>query len=403
MIAGILFAVVLGVFAGVITGIIPGIHVNLVSVLVVASSSYLLSWTSPVVLCSFIISLAITHTFIDSIPSIYLGAPDPDNALTVLPGHRMLFQGKGHLAVKMTVIGSLMSLFLGALLFPAFIPAMRLVYPFVRGWIGYILMLIMLFMVMREPGIRRKTFALLAFLFSGLLGATVLEMPGLNQPLFSLLSGLFGLSLLLASLMHDSSLPQQEKSAVSSLGKGRMLKAGALSTSTGFVAAFLPGFGSSQAAILAQNFAGRIGDEGFLALVGGINTANMLISLATAYVLSKARNGAIVGVTRLMGEVSRSHMLVFLAVCIVAGSAAAILALAISRKFSDVIAGISYRKTALSIICFIAFLSVIFDGHAGLLVLATSASLGFLSGLLGIGKNHLMGCLIVPVILYFIM
>ncbi|MBT6774490.1 hypothetical protein HOA91_03905, partial [Candidatus Woesearchaeota archaeon] len=41
----------------------------------------------------------------------------------------------------------------------------------------------------------------------------------------------------------------------------------------GFIAAFLPGFGSSQAAIVATNIVGDIGDEGFLALVGGINTA----------------------------------------------------------------------------------------------------------------------------------
>jgi putative membrane protein len=37
-----------------------------------------------------------------------LGAPDESKALNVLPGHRMLMEGKGFEAVKLNVIGSLL-------------------------------------------------------------------------------------------------------------------------------------------------------------------------------------------------------------------------------------------------------------------------------------------------------
>src|SRR3989344_8159217 len=112
----IIISLVLGVFIGIITGLTPGIHVNLVSVIILSLSALLLQITSPLVIGVFIISLAITHTFLDSIPSIYLGAPDAGQELNVLPGHRLLHKGLGHNAVVYTVIGALGCIILSTLL-----------------------------------------------------------------------------------------------------------------------------------------------------------------------------------------------------------------------------------------------------------------------------------------------
>ncbi len=393
MVFEIILAILCGVLCGIITGLIPGIHVNLVCVLVVSMSMALPF--SPLLLCCFIIALAITHSFLDSIPSIYLGAPDPSQVLTVLPGHRMLHQGKGHLAVKMTIIGSLLSLVIGAMCFPLFIKGMAAIYPAVRSSIKYVLIVIMVFMVFRE---KKWYWALLVFFCAGFLGLLVLEDDSLSQPLFPLLSGLFGISLLLFAA--DSGLPEQDNSAQSTLPLRTLGKAGIVSTSMGFIAAFLPGFGSSQAAILAQQISGKMGDEGFLALVGGINTSNMLISIVTAYALSKARNGAIVSVLELIGEVGFNQMLIFLGVCLTAGGIAAMLAIVLSRSVLRLVSYFDYKKTVFSIIVFITLLVIGFDGFRGLIVLVTATALGAFAGLSGIGKNHLMGCLIVPVIVY---
>ena len=102
----ILIAVFLGCCAGIVTGLIPGIHINLVSLILVSVSGYFLGVTSPLVLGVFIISMSVVHTFLDVIPSIFFGAPDPDTALMVLPGHKLLLQGNGLEAVKLEMIGS---------------------------------------------------------------------------------------------------------------------------------------------------------------------------------------------------------------------------------------------------------------------------------------------------------
>ncbi len=393
-------ALTIGILTGIITGLVPGIHVNLVSVLLVSFSAVLLTYTSPIVLAVFIISLAITHTFLDAIPSIYLGAPNEAQALNVLPGHRLLLKGLGHNAIVYTTIGAFGSLLLSLLLFPLFIISMEKLSPVVNAIVGYLLIGVMAYMILKEKGKRLK--ALAVFLLSGSLGLLVFSIPNLKQPLFPLLSGLFGFSILIESLRQKTVIPKQ-KSAPLSLSKKNLAKTVSAASGMGFVAAFLPGFGSAQAAIIATNAVGDIGDEGFLTLIGGINTANVLISIAAAYVLDKARNGAIVAVNELLGGVGFKEMILFAGVAVVAGGIAALLTLYLSKSFSKYIVKVNYMKIIVGILIFITLLAFFFDGFIGLTILLTATAIGLVTSSFGVGKNHLMGCLILPVILYFVL
>ncbi len=400
MILEIFIALSLGIFSGIITGLVPGIHVNLVSVLLISSAPLLLAFTSPLVLAVFIISLAITHTFLDAIPSIYLGAPTEAQALNVLPGHRLLMKGLGHNAIMYTVIGALGSLLLSILLFPLFIFSMEKLSSFVSAVVGYLLIGIMAYMILKDKGKRLK--ALVVFLLSGALGLLVFSIPNLEQPLFPLLSGLFGFSILIESLRQKSVIPKQISKPLS-ISKKNLTKSVSAASGMGFVAAFLPGFGSAQAAIIATNAVGDIGDEGFLTLVGGINTANVAISIAAAYVLNKARNGAIVAVNELLGGVGFKEMILFAGVALAAGGAASLLTIYLSKVFAKYIVKVNYAKLLSGIIIFITLLAFYFDGFIGLAILSTATAIGLVTSSFGVGKNHLMGCLILPVIFYFVL
>ncbi len=106
--------------AGVCTGLVPGIHVNNVALLVYAGqtavSGFILlafGWASispgdvALMLSVFIFSTAVGHTFVNFVPSVFLGAPSEDTALSVLPGHRMLLKGRGYEAVLLAARGCL--------------------------------------------------------------------------------------------------------------------------------------------------------------------------------------------------------------------------------------------------------------------------------------------------------
>ncbi len=396
----VVIALLFGLCSGVVTGIIPGIHVNLVSVVVVSLSPFLLTFTTPLGLGVYIISLSITHSFCDGIPSIYLGAPDESTVLGVLPGHRMLREGRGHIAVMLLTFGSYMALLVGLVFVPLFLVGMQMMQDVVSVYVGFVLVLLVVFLIFREGG--KWFFALCVFLLSGLLGLVVFHIEGLSQPLFPLLSGLFGVSLLIGSLAENTVIPPQNSDTSVRLGLIKGGKAIAGATGMGYAAAFLPGFGSSQAAIIATKVVGDIGDDGFMILIGGINTANTLLSVVAIYAIDKARNGAIVAVDLLMGGVGFSEMLLFLCVALIVGSIATVITLRLSRVFSRFIVRMHYPTLVRAIILFIILLTFLFDGFTGLIILGTATSIGLLCSRWEIGKNHLLGCLLLPVILYFI-
>ena len=399
----LLIAALLGILAGIITGLIPGIHINLVSLLVVSLSAYLLGIFSPISLGIFIISMAITHTFLDVIPAIFLGAPDADTALGVLPGHRLLLQGMGYEAVKLTVIGSLFSLILVVLLVPLFIKIVPNIYEAIQQWIGWILLGVVIYMILIEKGMDKKFWSLIVFSVAGVLGIIVLTMPNLKQPLFPLLSGLFGLSMLIVSLTKKVEIPKQritEHIKISKVDTVRSLTA-ALSVSSIF--AYLPGLGPAQAAILGSQIMGKLGTYQFLILIGSINTVNMAVSLITLYTIDKARNGAVLAIKEILTSIDLNVLVIFLAAILFAGGIAVFLALFLTRIFVKVIEKINYSMLCIFAISLITILAFYFSSWLGLLILITSTAVGVIPNIVNVKRSHSMGCLMLPVILFFLL
>ena len=93
MVLEFILPLLIGIVAGTLTGLAPGIHINLVSAILLFSLDKFQS--IPLIsIVVFIVSMSITHTFIDFIPSIFLGAPEEDNFLSILPGHQLFMEGK---------------------------------------------------------------------------------------------------------------------------------------------------------------------------------------------------------------------------------------------------------------------------------------------------------------------
>jgi putative membrane protein len=117
----LLIALFIGIFFGTITGLLPGIHTNLIAIILLGASPFLLIYLTPLALIIFIASMAITHTFVDFIPSIYLGAPDEDTVLSIMPGHKFLLKGRGHEAILLTLTGSAVAIIILIFITPIFI------------------------------------------------------------------------------------------------------------------------------------------------------------------------------------------------------------------------------------------------------------------------------------------
>jgi putative membrane protein len=397
----IILAIILGCIFGIFTGLIPGIHVNLISLLILSLSVYLLKITSPLIISIFIISMAIVHSFLDTIPSIFLGAPEADTALSVLPGHKMLLEGRGYEAVMLTLIGSFFALILTIILAYPIGTIIAFIYPYLEKIMVIVLIIASGFLIIRER--KSKMWALIIFLLSGVLGLAVLNYPNLENPLFPLLSGLFGTGTLIISLSEKGRIPLQKITFPKIKGK-ELTKTMGASMVAGSLCSFLPGLGPAQAAIIGSEFYKKITNEGFLILIGGLNTINMVLSFIALFLLNKARNGAIVVVSKIMESITMSNLIIFFAVSLIAGGIAVFLTIKITKIFSKLLSKVNYRKLIVSIILLITIMVFILSSqYLGLLVLLVSTFLGILPAKLGIGRNHLMGCLLLPVILYFLL
>jgi len=403
MIAEILIATMIGICSGIVTGLVPGVHINLVSVLLVSASGYLLGIFSPISFGAFIMAMSITHTFLDAIPSIFLGAPDSDTILNVLPGHRMLINGKGYDAVKLTVIGGLLCLIALAILMPLMVLVSPYVYNIVQPYIGWILLLVVFYIIWIEESIEKKLLGLFVMIVSGFLGVVIFSIPNLDQPLFAMLSGLFGVSTLLISLKDNNKIPEQKFDEKMELDKKETAKAVGASVFSGSLTGIFPALSSAQAAIIAMQLTGKMKVYGFMILTGGISMVNCIFSLVTFYTIDKARNGGIVAMQQIIGKIGFNEFVILMAIVLISGGVATLLALKLTKLFAKMVSKVNYQKLCYCIIFLLIFLTLIFNGLLGLLILFTSTMVGMLPAFFCVKRSLAMGCLLVPVIIYFIL
>ena len=209
----LIFACFLGVICGAITGLIPGIHVNTAGAIIFTSSAFLLGIFSPEFLCVFLVAMSIAHALIEFIPSIFLGVPDEATAVSVLPGHRMVLEGRSKEAIRIVAIGGFGAIIVIILILPILIIFLPTIQGVIKPYTFLILLLVSLYMIWRLSNGKRAFFwSLILFIFSGFLGWTIFQTPissGLSM--MCIFSGLFGISTILFSLNDKSFMPHQNK------------------------------------------------------------------------------------------------------------------------------------------------------------------------------------------------
>jgi len=398
MLLEIVIAILAGIVAGTISGLLPGIHINLVATVLFINSSLFLGLTSPLILASFIIAMSITHTFIYFIPSIFLGAPNEDTALSILPGHRMLLKGKGFEAVKLTTIGCFFGLLVSLILALFFIETAPLFYPYLEEYMVFILIGISLLLLATE---KRKIPALFIFILAGFLGYATLNFTMLGQSLFPLFTGLFGTSLLFMSFFQNVKIPKQkiEKTRTS---KKELLIALLLSIFSSSLVSFFPGVGSAQAATISSIFK-KISEKTFLILLGAINIIVLVLSFVALYAIRKPRTGVAVFVGKFLPNISLENLWFLLLIAVLAGIISLFLTIFLAKRFTRIVSKVKYKWLCLFISIFLIILTPIISGWFGLLILLVSTSLGILCSLLNVKKIFLMGCLLLPVIIFYIL
>lgn len=388
----------LGIMLGVVTGLVPGVHPNAVIFLLLPL--YFL-WEPPVLLfIAFAVGVSVVHTFVSFIPSVLLGAPDPETALSVLPGHKYLHHGRAYEAIELTVYGGLVSATIALLSLPVLFYGVPLIYGAVKEYMHVVLLGLLVLMVWRESTWSKRRNATGIILLSGTLGVLVLNSPAGNTQyiLFPLFSGLFGASTLLTALGTESDVPPQHNNFPVDLRMS--MRGGFYGFVAGLLAGFLPGLGSAQSAVLIEEVR-NLHLRDFVVALGGINTADLFLSLIALYVIGNPRSGAAVAVQQVSSHVTFQTILIVVGMAMVAVGAGALCTRELGKHMVQNVHRIPYPALLKGVLLFLGVSSVILTGLFGVAVLITATALGVSAMRYGVRKSYCMAVLIVPTILFY--
>ena len=409
----LVIACFIGIAIGTTTGMIPGIHVNTAGAIIFASSTFLLTIVSPEFLCVLMVSMSIAHALIEFVPSMLLGVPQEGTATSILPGHRMVLQGRAKEVIRVVSVGGFGAIIVTILMLPAFAIALPILHDVSKPFTWIILLAASIYLTHSMTGnFRDFLWALLLFVLSGILGWIIFQTPiSSGITLMCTFSGLFGISTILFSLNDSTTIPHQNPFYELNIdyNKFKSIFAGGI---TGAILGFLPGFGPAQGTVIAQAVSGTNDNDdedtvNFLLATSGLNISDCLFSLIAIYIIGNPRSGIAVYMSYLIFEMGLNHLAIFIFASLIAVSVSLMLSLKLGDSFSRLMGGVDYRKLSIGVIILqivILYLFIIYYKAPIFymsLALVTSTAMGMLPHYIGIGKSHLMGVLIIPAIVIY--
>jgi len=393
----ILLGTFFGVLLGTISGIVPGVHANTLAGVLLSLQAVLLSVLGPVALAGTLFAALITHTFVDAVPSTFLGIPEADTSLSVLPAHALCLEGNGEEAVRIAALGSACAMIIAvpvSVLCFLLLPALQ---PYFDWWIGILLVASIGYMIVTSEA---PAWALAIFTLSGVLGMFALHyaflgwhmLAGGSAILMPLLTGLFGISVLLVA--SQGPLPAQHFSGLRIEDKG-VLKYSLLGTGAGIAVGWLPGLSTASAnGVLASIIGYERDRRSYILATNAANTANAFIGLAALFALSRMCNGVMAA----LAEIPLPPMGELMVVGILAACAAYVITIRVSASASR-LNGLDSRILNRSVIVFVILLSIVLTGPFGFFILLLATAAGLVPHLVNVPRMYCMGAIMVPVIL----
>jgi putative membrane protein len=393
----ILGGVALGVAIGLASGLLPGIHVNTLAAVLLASQAVLLPLFGPAPMAAALFAALIAHTFLDAIPSTFLGIPDADTAVSVLPAHSLCLEGKGEEAVRISALGNAAGLVIAVPCSLILLLAMPALQPYLDWGTGILLVAVMGFLIVRSesPG-----WAVLLFGASGVLGLFSFHYSFLSPSwageggvLMPLLSGLFGISILLLS--GQGPIPGQQFSGIGMERRG-ILRGSLLGTAAGTIVGWLPGLSNATAnAVLATAVNYEKDRREYLLATSAANTVNAMVGLVAFFAIARTRSGVVAA----MSVLELPPLPTLLLVGAVAGLASYLITVRLAG-IAVIFSRLDRRALNTAVILFVAGTTILVGGIFGAFILLLATILGLVPRMVNIPQVYLIGAITLPVMLY---
>jgi len=383
-----------GLGLGIVMGLLPGIHPNTLILLV----PFLISLPiEPAYMIVFVVSMAVSNAFVDFIPSILFSAPDSEAAFAALPGQKFIKEGRGFDAIQLALYGGLLGLAISILLIPVLFLTMPFIYEVSKPYIWMVLLSFLIVMMIAN-GRKKFIVGLIVVFLAGIIGLMINSLPiNRNLVLFPVLSGLFGIPILILQLKSKSNKIPKQQFSEEGIEIKNTIKPSLSGTLCGILSGFLPGIGSSEIAGLATVDKDR---KSFLVILGALAVVNILVSFLAILLIGNPRSGAAVMLEQLV-QIQSHHLSLIILSALVAAAFSALFIITFAPRALSIIEKTNYKIVSIIIISFILFMVFVLTGIIGIALIAICSCPGVFVNLSGVKRGLLMSILIIPTILFF--
>jgi TctA family transporter len=128
----------------------------------------------------------------------------------------------------------------------------------------------------------------------------------------------------------------------------------------------------------------------------------MGISFISLYSIAKSRTGSAVAIQQIIGNVDERILFLIILVCLISGIISFFITKILTKKATQIFHKIDYSKMSKIVLIILTSVTLIFSGIIGLIILAISTITGIYCISLGVKRTHMMGCLLIPTIILYL-
>ncbi len=412
---------VAGVLLALLPSLVPALHIyNVAGLVVLLTVAY--DYLLPEHLAMLLLGMVTGYAFLNTIPAIFLAAPDDASAFIVLPGQKYLLQRRGYEAVVLTGLGGLGGIIVLVLLTPVATPLLPALRAVLQPHVHWILWAVIAFMLLSEwpkgsdrapvgiarwwDGWKSLTAGLITFLLSGLLGFILLyrslvPVARAYQNLLPAFAGLFAVPWLVQNLLARVELPEQYIARTVDATPELLLRGILAGAAGGLFAAFFPVVTGGIGSLIAGHATAQRDDRLFIISQGASRVTYYVGGLLLFFVpgLHLTRGGLAWMLSSLWATYTPQAYYQAVAAVMLAGTISFFLLLPVARLMSRLVGRINYRRVSIGTL--IVLLAVVsgMTGAGGLLICTVATGIGLIPVLWGSRRMNCMGVLLLPVAL----
>ncbi len=415
-----------GVGISAIASLIPGLHIyNVIAITmtIVFAVYHFFSGLDPMLLTSFLIGLVVGFSLLFTISSQFFQPCDDSYRYIMLPHEKFLYERRGHEAVILGSVGSLVAILVIGLFFPTFGQPVAVFFrDLLRPHLYWIAGAVIVFLLMTEwpkdPGtaptaLKRildgwipicmgyVSFALASLLGMFIFYRTIIPTDATFQSLMPVFVGLFAIPSQLLTLLATVKNPPQHVAKSVELYTEDVVRGSASGLLAGIFAGFTPAITPGPALLLTGHATVTGGDRQFI-IGGGAGRVMYYVGTLLFFFMPGVflrRGGAAINISLFFVPETYAQFLSIAGIIVLTGAISFLLVFWYSRMAIWIARKINYKWISFFGMIIMIGLVAAITSWQGLIILAVSTVIGMVPNLWHSRRINLLACLLVPMCL----